>query len=75
MEVLASSHDALLNYLISMDEGAKRISESIQDTNYEIIRYCYNLLFDENLVTQHILHWDKLIFNICWPQSVSIPEN
>ena len=49
VEAHADRNESLLNQLICMDDGAKRIGEFGVGTNYGINRYCYDLLFDEKI--------------------------
>ena len=43
-----SNHD-LLNQLLTMDEGARRIGEFGVGTNFCIERFCYDILYDEKI--------------------------
>ncbi|MBG56437.1 MAG: hypothetical protein CL935_04845 [Deltaproteobacteria bacterium] len=55
VEAKADKNKALLQELIEMDIGARRIGEFGVGTNFGISHYCYDLLFDEKMAgTPHI---------------------
>jgi len=51
------SNQALLDELLKMDEGAKRIGEFGIGANYGIQRFCYDILYDEKIGARSTLPW------------------
>ncbi|KXK14390.1 MAG: aminopeptidase [Chloroflexi bacterium OLB15] len=45
----AESNQELLDELLNMDEGAKRLGEFGVGTNFGIDRFCYDILYDEKI--------------------------
>src|SRR5262249_50796689 len=47
VKATASTNEELLQQLLQMDEGAKRLGEFGVGTNFGIDRFCYDILYDE----------------------------
>ena len=49
VESSASQNEALLRQLIEMDEGSSRVGEFGVGVNFDIDRFCYDILYDEKI--------------------------
>jgi aminopeptidase len=49
VKATADSNQELLEQLLNMDDGARRLGEFGVGTNFGIDRYCYDILYDEKI--------------------------